>query len=67
MRQPIKKVVPEPVPTEIIEGQVADGDLLIDVRETGATTIVTITNGMPLTPSARRRLMTRYPGAIIIG
>jgi hypothetical protein len=67
MNKPIKKVVPEPSPTDPFGGHLRDGELELDIRNTGATIIVTVMNGMALTPSARRRLVTRYPGAIIIG
>jgi len=59
MKQPTKKVVPEPVTA-------AESELKIDVQDTGATTIITVTGGT-LTPNEKAKLVRRYPGAIIIG
>jgi len=56
---PIKKVVNEPT--------TIDSELRIDVQDTGATTIITVQRGEPLTPSEKKKLLARYPGAIIIG
>jgi hypothetical protein len=58
--KPIKKVVSEPVTA------CGESELQIDVQDTGATTIVTVTRGN-LTPQAKAKLARRYPGAIIIG
>lgn len=59
MNKPIKKVVSEPVTT-------SESELKIDVQDTGATTIVTVTGGT-LTAHLKAKLTRRYPGAIIIG
>jgi len=59
--KPIKKVVSEPVTA------CGESELQIDVQDTGATTIITVKRSEPLTPSEKKKLLARYPGAIIIG
>jgi hypothetical protein len=63
--QPIKKVVPEPKPTAMYEGRLAEGTLDIDIQDTGATLVVTV-RGARLTPQSKRKLVARYPNAIIV-
>jgi len=87
MRQPIKKVVPEPITAGYTTVAEAPGfstdalmrqkeyerkregkdELRIDIQDTGATTVITVKRSEPLTSSEKKKLLARYPGAIIIG
>jgi len=65
-QKPFAKVMPEPTPTGNANRRIVEGELEIDMQDTGATLVVTILRGGPLTPQAKRKLVNRYPNAIII-